>query len=105
MSFRQLKSDNGIRSRDGFTMIELMVVVAIIIMASGIMGPTIADFMKNRQLEGVRGQFGNIFNMARQNLSGIYLRYVFGVSPKQAGAIQMALGTPNSGESVCCGRV
>ena len=65
MSFRQLKSDNGIRSRDGFTMIELMVVVAIIIMASGIMGPTIADFMKNRQLEGVRGQFGNIFNMAR----------------------------------------
>tara|TARA_B100000949_G_scaffold110284_1_gene97694 strand:+ start:897 stop:1694 length:798 start_codon:yes stop_codon:yes gene_type:complete len=42
-----------------------MVVVAIIIMATGIMGPTIADFMKNRQLEGVRGQFGNIFNMAR----------------------------------------
>ena len=37
MSFRQLKRANGIRSRDGFTMIELMVVVAIIIMASGIM--------------------------------------------------------------------
>ena len=65
MSFRQLKSANGIRSRDGFTMIELMVVVAIIIMASGIMGPTIADFMNYRLLEGVRGQFGNIFNMAR----------------------------------------
>ena len=65
MSSNQLKRDNGTRSREGFTMIELMVVVAIIIMASGIMGPTIVDFMKNRQLEGVRGQFGNIFNLAR----------------------------------------
>ena len=52
-------------SRAGFTMIELMVVVAIIVMASGVMGPTIMDFMKNRELEGIRGQFGKIFNKAR----------------------------------------
>ena len=51
--------------RAGFTMIELMVVVAIIVMASGVMGPTIMDFMKNRELEGIRGQFGKIFNKAR----------------------------------------
>jgi prepilin-type N-terminal cleavage/methylation domain-containing protein len=66
MSSEKLRSEKfGIGSRGGFTMIELMVVVAIIIMASGIMGPTLLDFMKNRQLEGIRGQFGNIFNMAR----------------------------------------
>ena len=65
MNSESVKTGSGLDTRGGFTMIELMVVVAIIIMATGIMGPTIADFMKNRQLEGVRGQFGNIFNMAR----------------------------------------
>lgn len=60
-----VKSGHAISLRGGFTMIELMVVVAIIVLASGIMGPTIADFMKNRELEGVRGQFGKILNRAR----------------------------------------
>ncbi len=48
-----------------FTLIELMVVVAIIVMAAGLMTPTITDFFKNRQLEGIRGHFGSAFNMAR----------------------------------------
>ena len=60
-----MKSRSSVSSRSGFTMIELMVVVGIITMAAGIMTPTILDFMANRELEGVRGQFGNIFNMAR----------------------------------------
>jgi prepilin-type N-terminal cleavage/methylation domain-containing protein len=51
--------------RAGFTLIELMVVIAIIILAAGLMTPTITDFFKNRQLEGIRGQFGAAFNMAR----------------------------------------
>ncbi|MFP6738720.1 MAG: prepilin-type N-terminal cleavage/methylation domain-containing protein, partial [Planctomycetota bacterium] len=65
MTSEPVKSPQVISLRAGFTMIELMVVVAIIVMASGVMGPTIIDFMKNRELEGVRGQFGNIFNLAR----------------------------------------
>ena len=65
MNSESVKTGSGLNTRSGFTMIELMVVVAIIIMATGIMGPTIADFMKNRKIEGVRGQFGTIFNMAR----------------------------------------
>ncbi len=65
MTSEPVKSPQVLSLRAGFTMIELMVVVAIIVMASGVMGPTIIDFMKNRELEGVRGQFGNIFNLAR----------------------------------------
>jgi type II secretory pathway pseudopilin PulG len=48
-----------------FTMVELMVVISIIVMAAGLLVPTIADFMKNRQIEGVRGQISNVINMAR----------------------------------------
>ena len=53
------------RALRGFTLIELMVVIAIIIMAAGLMTPTITDFFRNRQLEGIRGQFGAAFNFAR----------------------------------------
>jgi len=53
------------RPSPGFTLIELMVVVAIIVMAAGLMTPTITDFFKNRQLESLRGHFGASFNRAR----------------------------------------
>lgn len=53
------------RPAPGFTLIELMVVIAIIVMAAGLMTPTITDFFKNRQLEGIRGHFGSAFNKAR----------------------------------------
>lgn len=49
----------------GFTLIELMVVIAIIVMAAGLMTPTITDFFKNRQLESLRGHLGAAFNRAR----------------------------------------
>jgi hypothetical protein len=42
-----------------------MVVVAIIVLAAGLMTPTITDFFKNRQLEGIRGTIGSAFNRAR----------------------------------------
>lgn len=51
--------------RGGFTLIELMVVIAIIVLAAGLMAPTITDFFKNRQLESIRGQLGSAFNAAR----------------------------------------
>ena len=53
------------RAFRGFTLIELMVVIAIIIMAAGLMTPTITDFFRNRQLDGIRGLFGAAFNSAR----------------------------------------
>jgi hypothetical protein len=46
-------------------MVELIVVVAIIILAAGLMTPTIADFFRNRELESIRGTFGSTFNWAR----------------------------------------
>src|SRR5437867_7485041 len=49
----------------GFTLIELMVVIGIIVLAAGLMTPTIADFFKNRQLETIRGHIGSAFNKAR----------------------------------------
>lgn len=51
----------------GFTLIELMVVIGIIVLAAGLMTPTIADFFKNRQLETIRGHIGAAFNKARLN--------------------------------------
>jgi len=54
-----------VERRRGFTLIELMVVIAIIVLAAGLMTPTITDFFKNRQLESVRGELGSAFNPAR----------------------------------------
>ena len=51
--------------RRGFTIVELMVVIAIIVIAAGFMAPSITGFMKMRQLESVRGLFGSMFNQAR----------------------------------------
>ncbi len=55
----------AVHRASGFTLIELMVVIAIIVLAAGLMTPTITDFFKNRQLEGIRGHFGSAFNSAR----------------------------------------
>lgn len=63
----RLHRDDGPR---GFTLIELLVVVSIIIMAAGLMTPTITDFFRNRQLEGIRGSFGSSFNAARLEAVG-----------------------------------
>jgi prepilin-type N-terminal cleavage/methylation domain-containing protein len=52
-------------TEEGFTLVELMVVIAIIVLAAGLMTPTITDFFRNRQLESIRGVFGSCFNMAR----------------------------------------
>ena len=52
----------GIR---GFTLIELMVVVAIIMMAMGVMTPTLIDFFRNQKLKSVRTHFSGAFNIAR----------------------------------------
>lgn len=52
-------------TRRGFTLIELMVVIAIIVLAAGLMTPTITDFFKNRKLERIRGELGAAFNTAR----------------------------------------
>ena len=55
----------GIGRLAGFTMIELMLVIGIIVMAAGIMAPTLTDFFKNRELDALSGQFGSIFSSAR----------------------------------------
>lgn len=63
----------------GFTLIELMVVIAIVVLAAGLMAPTITDFFRNRQLETVRGQFGSALNKARLEAvtKGIPISVVF----------------------------
>lgn len=70
MSARELERCAGHLGRKGdtsrgFTMIELMVVLAIIMLAAGIMAPPLVEFFANRQLDGIRGEFGTVFNRAR----------------------------------------
>ena len=60
----------GVVRPRGFTLIELLVVVSIIILAAGLMTPTITDFFRNRQLESIRGYFGSSFNTARLEAVG-----------------------------------
>lgn len=52
-------------ARRGFTLIELMVVIAVILMAAGLMIPSMAEFFKNRALDGVRTQITATLNSAR----------------------------------------
>ncbi len=49
----------------GFTMVELIVVIGIIILAAGMMAPTITEFFKNRHLQQVMREFGGTINSAR----------------------------------------
>ena len=54
-----------IRRAAAFTLIELMVVVAIVVMAMGVMAPTLMEFFRNQKLKSVRSHFGSAFNIAR----------------------------------------
>lgn len=49
----------------GFTLIELMVVVAIVVMAMGIMAPTLLEFFRNQKLKSVRSHFSSALTVAR----------------------------------------
>jgi len=51
--------------RWGFTLIEMMVVMAILALSFGMMLPTIAEFLKNRELEGCGTEFTTQFSSAR----------------------------------------
>jgi type II secretory pathway pseudopilin PulG len=51
--------------RGGFTMIELIVVIGIIILAAGMMTPQITDFFKGRQLKQLTSAFRSAINSAR----------------------------------------
>lgn len=53
------------RAVGGFTMIELIVVIGIIILAAGTMSPTIVDFFKGRKLRIIQQEFRSAINSAR----------------------------------------
>lgn len=53
------------RLRRGFTLIEVMVVMAILALSFGMMLPTISEFLKNRKLDGVGADLTSRFNTAR----------------------------------------
>jgi prepilin-type N-terminal cleavage/methylation domain-containing protein len=67
------------RGRRGFTLIELMVVVAIVVMAMGIMVPTLLEFFRNQKLKRVRSHFVSAFNIGRLTAiqEGANVRVVF----------------------------
>lgn len=49
----------------GFTLVELLVVMAIITMAAGLMTPAIADFFRNRAIDRVKGEMTSALRRAR----------------------------------------
>lgn len=49
----------------GFTLVELMVVMAIIAMAAGLMTPSIADYFRNRAVDAARGELTSVLQRAR----------------------------------------
>ena len=49
----------------GFTIVELMVVMAILSLAMGLMIPTLLAFFSNQRLKNVRTHFSSAFGMAR----------------------------------------
>lgn len=53
------------RRRRGFTLVELMVVVTILLMAFGLMIPSLTEFMKNRELDSVMGEVTSLLSTAR----------------------------------------
>lgn len=48
-----------------FTLIELMVVIAIILLMVGIMSPSVTEFLKNRKIEFIRRETVSAFQRAR----------------------------------------
>jgi type IV fimbrial biogenesis protein FimU len=49
----------------GFTLIELMVVVAIIVMALGVMAPSLLEYFRNQKLKNVRSHFSSALTIGR----------------------------------------
>lgn len=74
-----MKSPQRTRTSKGFTLIELMVVIAIIVLAAGLMTPSVTEFFRNRQIEFLRGQITSAFNRARLRAvnQGVRMSLVF----------------------------
>jgi len=74
-----MHTSNRTRRRSGFTLIELMVVVAIVVLAMGMLTPTLIEFFRNQKLKNVRTHFASAFNMARliAITEGTVVRVVF----------------------------
>ncbi len=51
--------------QSAFTLIELMVVVAILVLAMGMMVPSLVEFFSNQRLKNVRAHFVSAINVAR----------------------------------------
>ncbi len=52
-------------AKAAFTLIELMVVVAILVLAMGMMIPSLVEFFANQRLKNVRSHFVSAINVAR----------------------------------------
>ena len=68
-------------SRAGFTLVELLVVMGIIVMAAGLMTPSITEFFMKRSVDNLKNDFSNVFRRARlkavtegRNISVLFFR-------------------------------
>lgn len=70
------------RATRGFTLMEILVVMSIIVMAAGILIPSLAEFMRNQRLKGLGGKISSALVWARNEavtkrvtVRVVFLRY------------------------------
>jgi type IV fimbrial biogenesis protein FimT len=92
MARRSRSYPRGRRPWRGFTLVEMMVVVAVVVVLLAVGGPAMSHFTASNQLAGAKSTFTGALSLARSEAA------------KRGGAVILhALGTPVAGNEFAAG--